>query len=602
MMERSAWPLTLIAASMLAWVSPAPCAAQAPTGTSTPAPAAGPGAEPAAPMASTVSPAIERFLKQSGRSLPPPTALANAVDAQGRRALPRPIPPAQAVTRRAGQDAGRMPTALPPPGRRSSLATRVTLEPAPLASTDVRFPINLATALRLSDARPLIVAASQASVWEAEADLNQARVLWIPGLNMAADYLRHDGGGPDFNKGILTSPSVNFFYGGVGLWGLISTTDSIFQPLVARQVVNSRTWDVQTAKNDALLQTADAYFLVHQYRGTYAGTLYCVKRGRELVERLATMSRDLVQGFETDRARNMLADLEQKAVVARQQWRVQSANLTQVLRLDPRAVVEPMEPDHLQVTLIEPGRPMDELMRVAVTNRPEIASRRSMVEAATAGIRREKMRPLLPNVLISGFQSPGGMLIQAGIFGLGPNSSLSQWTGREDVSFQLMWQLENMGFGNLARIKRQRGEQSHATVDLLRTQDRVAADVNRTLARVQSAAFRVIQADRALRTGIINFNGNFEGLGETQRFGDVLVLINRPQEAVYALQLLNVAFDEYFSTVSEYNRAEFELFHALGYPAYEVSSLRIPGEVRPVETARPSFLPPVGTGPPPATR
>ena len=42
----------------------------------------------------------------------------------------------------------------------------------------------------------------------------------------------------------------------------------------------------------------------------------------------------------------MLADLEQQAVSARQQWRVQSARLTQVLRLDPRAVVEPLEHDH----------------------------------------------------------------------------------------------------------------------------------------------------------------------------------------------------------------------------------------------------------------
>ena len=82
-----------------------------------------------------------------------------------------------------------------------------------------RFPINLATALRLSDARPLIVAAAQASVWVAEAELTQAKVLWVPDLNIGFDYIRHDGGGPDFNKGIMTAPSMNFFYGGAGLWG-----------------------------------------------------------------------------------------------------------------------------------------------------------------------------------------------------------------------------------------------------------------------------------------------------------------------------------------------------------------------------------------------
>ncbi len=130
----------------------------------------------------------------------------------------------------------------------------------------------------------------------------------------------------------------------------------------------------------------------------------------------------------------------------------------------------------------------------------------------------------------------------------------------------------------------------------------VAGDVTRALARVQSGAVRVLQADRSLRTGIITFNGNYEGLQQTKRFGNVLVLINTPQEAVFALQLLNIAFNEYFATVADYNRAQFELFHALGYPARELAEQRTPGEVLPIDTTRPGFLPPVGNGPPPATR
>jgi outer membrane protein TolC len=468
--------------------------------------------------------------------------------------------------------------------------------------TDLRFPITLATALRLSDARPLTVAAAQASVWVAEADFAKAKLLWVPTLNFSVDYLRHDGGGPDFNKGAMTFPSVNFFYAGAGLTQLLPLTDAIYEPLVARQVLDARHYDVQSAKNDVVMQTADAYFQVHQSRGTYAGTLYCVERGRALVEQIEALSKDLAQGFEVDRARNMVADLQQKAVAARQQWRVQSANLTQVLRLDPRAVVEPLEPDHLQITLVDAGRSLEELMPVALINRPEMASRQSLVKAAEYGIRREKARPLLPTVLLNGFQSPGGMLIQAGIFGLGPNSSLNQWRGRDDMSIQLIWQADGLGLGNLARIKNQRGRQSKAIVDLRDEQDRVVAEVTKARARVQSAAARVFQADRALRTGIITFNGHIEGLSQTSRFGDVLVLIFRPQEAVFSLQLLNEAFDEYFATVAEYNRAQFDLFHAMGYPAREIAEVRPPGRIVPVSLDRPPFLPPVGHGAPPATR
>ena len=631
MKESTGWASILAMALLLSWVEPAPCAAQPPalpTATAIPAPRAQPVALPAStvpPAAnpvtsqgdrrlpplppSTVSPAIERFVRQSGRDLPPAPPSLDPETRQGGRQPPPSVEPL------GNQGVQGLPPALPtspglprtPVGSGlatmgpSSLAIGVTLKPAPLEPTDLRFPINLATALRLSDARPLIVAAAQASVWVAEAELKRAKILWVPSILFGVDYIRHDGGGPDFNKGIMTAPSVNFFYAGPSLYQYVNLTDAIYQPLAARQVLSSRHWNIQSAKNDALFQTADAYFRVHQYRGMYAGALYTVERGRDLVERIAQLSRELVPRVEVDRARNMLADLEQRAVSARQEWRVASANLTQVLRLDPRAVVVPVEHDHVQVTLIDPGRPLDDLMPIALTDRPELASHRALVQAAEIGIRREKMRPLLPVVMLNGFQS-AGMLIQGGIFGLGPNGSLNQWKGRDDVSIQLMWQLENFGIGNLARIKQQRGNESRAMIDLRKAQDMVAADVTRAQARVQSAAARVLQADRALRTGIITFNGHLEGLEQTRRLENVLVLTFRPQEAVYSLELLNVAFDEYFTTVAEYNRAQFDLFHALGYPAQELANLRPPGELQPVDTTRPPFLPPVGNGPPPATR
>ncbi len=474
-------------------------------------------------------------------------------------------------------------------------------EEGALQPSDVGLPINLATALRLSDARPLIVAAAQASVWVAEAELTRAKVLWVPSFMFGSDYIRHDGGGPDVNKGIMTVDSVNFNYTGAGFWQNVNFTDVIFQPLAARQNLNSRQFDIQTAKNDVLFQTADTYFLVHQYRGMYSGALYAVERGHDLVARILEMSKDLVPSDEVDRARNVLADLQQQATSARELWRLHSADLTQVLRLDPRTVVVPLEHDHLQVTLIDPNQSLKDLMRIAVNNRPEISSRRALVLAAEANVNREKWRPILPVFMLNGFQA-AGMYLQAGIFGLGPNSSMNQWFGRDDVSFQFIWQLDGMGVGNLARIKAQRGQQSRAILDLYHWQDQVAADVNRALARLQSATARVSQADRALRTAIITFNGNFEGLKQTTRFEDVLVLVYRPQEAVYSLELMKIALDEYFTTVAEYNRAQFELFHALGYPAAEIALRRPPGMIEPTNTSRPAFLPSVGNGPPPATR
>ncbi len=135
-------------------------------------------------------------------------------------------------------------------------------------------------------------------------------------------------------------------------------------------------------------------------------------------------------------------------------------------------------------------------MPVALTNRPELATQQALVQAALNALRREKVRPLTPTIMTNGFQTPGEY-IQGGMFGLGPNNTMNQWTGRDDISLQPLWQLEGMGIGNMARIKEQRGMQSLAIIEFFRTQDKIAAEVTRSVARLQSASARISQADRA---------------------------------------------------------------------------------------------------------
>lgn len=539
--------------------------------------------------------------REAGQPLPPP-----------RPAGPSPLVKVPVQLNRPLQPSKKSSLELPPPPGGET----VSLPLPPLERGDLRLPINLATALRLADGRPLIVAAAQASAWSAEGRLQKAKVLWIPSFMVATSYLRHDGP-VDFNQGINVpkgvgiygqpapggfgmpiNQNVNWFIAGVSLYQVVATTDAIFQPLAARQVLDARRWDVQTAKNDVVLEVARSYFNLHRSRGQYAGALYTVQEGRKLIAAIDTLSRDLVPAVEIDRARNLLSFLEQQAVLARENWRVASADLTLVLRLDPRAVCEPLEQDHLQITLIEPSRPLDSLIPIGLTNRPELAAHQAEIKAALVRIRQEKMRPLLPSIILTGWQTPGGMVPQASIFGTGKGGKMNNWSFRDDVSAQLMWQWDGFGFGNLALIKKRRGEQSQAITKLMQTQDAIAAEITQAQAQVQSAAARVVQAERSLRSGYVTYQKNYEGLGQTKRFDNVLELVYRPQEAVYALKLLHLAFHEYFNTVADYNTAQFMLFHALGYPAREVTFRRPPGEIMPVNTQRPGYLPPVGTGPP----
>ena len=95
---------------------------------------------------------------------------------------------------------------------------------------------------------------------------------------------------------------------GGGVTAVVSTADAIFAPLALRQVVRSRTIDVQTARNDALLSVAEAYFNVQQARGQLAGAADAVAKARDLERTVQKLGKDLVAPIEVDRVRTELAD------------------------------------------------------------------------------------------------------------------------------------------------------------------------------------------------------------------------------------------------------------------------------------------------------
>ncbi len=463
----------------------------------------------------------------------------------------------------------------------------------PLAAKDRPLAINLATALRLSDARPLLIAIAQARVQEAAAQLERANALWVPNFNAGSYFYQHTGGAQVVLDGGLAVNSRNELILGVGTTSVFALTDAIYEPLAARQVLRSREFDVQAARNDILLDVAEAYFTVQQARGRYAGYLDTLEKSRELVQRVEKLAKNLVPVVEIERAKAQLAEIEQLVALARQDWRVASANLTRLLRLDPAAVITPLEPPHLQVTLISPSQAVDDLIPIGLRSRPELASQQALVQATLERLRQERMRPLIPSILLTGNGSPE-FFFNGGAYATGRGDSLNRWAGRSDVAIQFVWQAENLGLGNRARIRERDAQNLQAVLELFRVQDLVAAEIAQAHAELEAAAVRVQEATRGLEHGLANYAGNLRGLSETTRFGDILQLVIRPQEAVAALSQLQQAYANYFLTIADYNRAQFRLYRAMGYPAQLLACERQAGPIVPVNTERPfAELPPV---------
>ncbi len=492
------------------------------------------------------------------------------------------------------------------PGGQPILSPQMTQQAPPelpTAPSDLRpgerpLPINLATALRLANARPLVIQAAEAGEAVAAAEFNQAKLLWLPNVNFGGSFLGHVGANQG-TSGTYFDNNRNQYLAGYGAQLFVSSTDAIFAPLAARQVVQARNFTVQAARNDALLSVSEGFFNVQQARGRMAGAEDAVAKAQALVKRVKSLSQGLVPPVEVNRVQAALAGREQAYSAARGAWGTASADLTRALRLDPSALAMPIEAPFTQVTLISPEEPVDSLIPIGLLNRPELASQRQLVQATLVRLRQERMRPLMPSLLLQGAPvptAPGGYLM-GGIFGSTSNGSGSPTQFRNDVNLQLLWGLENLGFGNRALVRERAAEQQQQAIELFRVQDTVAAEVASAHADLVAASERVPQAETEVKQAQISFAGNMRGVSETTRFNDILTLVNRPSEVVLALDQLASAYDNYFAAVNDYNRAQFRLFRALGYPANILAFQRAGlGAVQPVDVDRLYPLPPVCGG------
>ncbi len=439
----------------------------------------------------------------------------------------------------------------------------------PLPAGARPLPINLAAALKLGNAQALDIAYAVQQERAAAAELAGAQVLWLPTLYLGTDYFRHDGPNQD-TAGNIIKASRDQFMVGVGPSLVFSLSEAIFAPLAARQVVSARQAAVQVATNDTLLAVAQSYFTVEQARGELAGSLDALRQAEGLLRRVEELAPQIVPALEVTRARSDLRRRRQSAYLARDRWRQASADLVRVLNLDPVLVVDPVEPSQLQITLVSLAKPLDELVALAWINRPELAARQALVQASLEQLRQDRWRPLLPSVLLRGASTPVTGTLTAGWFGGGPNDEMGNFGMRQDWDLQVLWQLRNLGFGDRAVIRRREAENQAALIDFQRTRNLVAAQVAQALSLAQTAAGRVLDAEAELKDARLLVRQTLLSLRQTGRLGNVRQLLVRPQEAVAAIDALYQAYQDYFGAVADSNRAQFQLYRALGQPAQQL--------------------------------
>jgi outer membrane protein TolC len=439
----------------------------------------------------------------------------------------------------------------------------VELPSANLVSRGDRHPIDLATAMRLAGASNVQIALAMERVCESQARLKGARALWLPTVHVGAGYNHHDGKIQDTSGDVLdVSRSSVYAGGGIStlpitggsngpprLFAFVSLTDALFEPLAARQVVRAAESARNSTFNDVLFQVSVAYLELSRSQTLLAIGLESVQNAEEFL-RLTEAQQAADVGLPADvaRARDELGLRRRQVLTAHERIGVASAELARLLRLDPSVMLVAVDERPVPIELVNPVSPLCDLISQGMTRRPERAVAAANARGAYERKRMEELRPLLPSVQV-GYSSGG--------FAGGVGSFVGDYGSRGDFDIFAVWQLRNMGVGNVALREDFASRYRQATIAEAGVGDQVAAEISAYYHRVRSRREQIEVSRQRVAATAQALPLNFRGIKGRQL---------RAIEAQQAIDAWNAASTDYLDAIIQYNQAQLGLLRAIGGP------------------------------------
>jgi outer membrane protein TolC len=423
-------------------------------------------------------------------------------------------------------------------------------------------PIDLASALQVTAGQNPQVGFARQRIQEAYAQLQLAEVLWVPSLRAGVNYNKHDGVIQDVAGNMVTN-SRSSVYTGLGAQaigagspavpGLVMNfhlRDAIFAPRIAEQALGARRQASRTATNDTLLETGLRYMDLLEALQVLAVAQQSLANAEQLTE-LTKSFADSGQGLQAD-ADRALAELSTRQIEVRravENVRVASVRLARVLsQQDYSVTLVPQEPALVPIDLVVPSSEISELIATGLANRPELAESRYLVGEAVERLRRERHAPLVPSVLLG--LSYGGN-------GGSPTSTITGFDDRVDFDAVAYWEVRNLGFGERYARNGSQSQVAQARWRQVQVMDQVASDVAEAHAQVESRQSQIKLAEAGITAAKDSYRRNSERIRDGQGL---------PIETLQSIQALDQAHRQYVRAVADYNRAQFELQRALGWP------------------------------------
>ena len=431
--------------------------------------------------------------------------------------------------------------------------------------TTQRFPIDLANALALGGANNLQIQFAREKVLEALVDRAEAEAALLPSLRFGIGYNKHDGRIQATEGDVIEAGRNSLFVGGgAGLGDAslaggasgpsrltvnFSLADAAFEPLVGRQLHEAEISAEAATTNDSLTDIALAYFDLVEAHALLANANDALKATDEMV-RLTTLFAKAGKGSVSEQYRAEAEQARWQQAVEDAQRRIvgRSVELARRLRLDAGVRLVPVDTQLVPVNMLPSGQSVEELVATGLSSRPELARHQSLIEATLSRMRQEQWRPWLPSIQAGA---------SAGTFGGGRSTNFDRQNERSDVDLLAVWELRNLGFGNMVMRRRAAVENRQAEIEAEMMRDRVVSEVVTAAADVESLRRQMRTAQRGIAAANKSYTANLARIREAEGL---------PIELLQAIRARGEAQNTYSKCMSEFNRAQYRLLRAVGRP------------------------------------
>ena len=420
------------------------------------------------------------------------------------------------------------------------------IAPAQPVNTNA-LPIDLPTTLRLVGARNLDIQIARENLNEAQAKHQSAVEQFFPWVAPGIGYHRRDGVAQASPSGIISDAHYQSYAPGataVAQWNL---GNAIYTTLAARQLVKASDQALETERQDATLTAARGYFDLVKAKALVGVVSEAIQISQDYQQQLheAVAAGIAFKGDEL-RVQTQTEHSQISLQQALEQQRAAAVNLAQVLHLDSRVDLVPLDTGLVSLTLSPTNAAMDELVLQAMQNRPELKRSQAVLTATRDDKNGAVYGPLIPSV---GAQVFGGGL------GGGPDGRPDTFDGMADYTVSLSWQIGPDGLFDSGRIKASKARLAASQLAESKLKDAITSQVVDALVEVNSTTIQIQLAEQ-------NLNTASEALRLTQQrkqSGVGIVL-----EDIQAQQALTQARSDYVTALAEYNKAQYALRRAIG--------------------------------------